>query len=255
MASTRPLLPLPFLLLFGSMNTQAGNVLVFPGEYSHWLNMCAILEELVNRNHTVTVLVSSASPSVEYTKADPYHFKIFDVPFSAKEVHSISEELIHFWMYEAVDASVLRTALKVMDLMEKMTALQVQMCCDMFRNEELLNKLDQCKYELVLTDPMMPCGYLLSDKLGIPLVISLRISFGYVFERLCGQMPAPPSYVPAPPVQYTDNMSFVERLKNFLLYILHTTVFNLQCIFKIDKHYSEITGKNQRMQYIFIHNN
>ncbi|XP_035247535.1 UDP-glucuronosyltransferase 2A1-like isoform X3 [Anguilla anguilla] len=233
--------PVLVLVLCLAQHTYSGKVLLWPGEYSHWLNMKNIMTALLEKGHQVTVLIHSATPT--YTKADPYHFKIFDVPFSAKEVHSISEELIHFWMYEAVNASVLHTALKVMDLMEKMTALQVQMCCDMFRNEELLNKLNQSKYELVLTDPMMPCGYLLSDKLGIPLVISLRISFGYVFERLCGQMPAPPSYVPAPPVQYTDNMTFVERLKNFLLYTLHTTVFNLQCIFKIDKHYSEITGK------------
>ncbi|KAJ8346345.1 hypothetical protein SKAU_G00277460 [Synaphobranchus kaupii] len=243
MTIARLLLPVLFLLLFVTVSTQAGNVLVIPGEYSHWMNMLVVLEELITRNHTITVLVCSASPSVTFTKAEPYNFEIFEVPFSATEMHGISEDLIHFWMYEAADAPVLRTTAKVVDLLVRMTALQRQMCEAMFQNEELLNKLKQSKYELVLTDPMVPCGDLLSKKLGVPLVISLRFTFGYVLERLCGQMPAPPSYVPAFPVPYTDSMSFVERLKNFLLCSLHTIIFNLQCIININKYYSEFIGK------------
>ncbi|KAJ8338922.1 hypothetical protein SKAU_G00357080 [Synaphobranchus kaupii] len=243
MTTARLLLPVFFLLLFGTVSTQAGNVLVVPGEYSHWMNMLVVLEELITRNHTITVLVCSASPSVTYTKAEPYHFEIFEVPFSATEMLGISEDLIHFWMYEAANAPVLRTAAKVVDLLVRMTALQRQMCEAMFQNEELLNRLMQSKYELVLTNPMVPCGDLLSEKLGVPLVLSLRFTFGYVLERLCGQMPAPPSYVPAFPVTYTDSMSFVERLKNFLLYSLHTIMFNLLNCININTYYSEFIGK------------
>ncbi|KAJ8339107.1 hypothetical protein SKAU_G00358930 [Synaphobranchus kaupii] len=145
-----------------------------PREYSHWLNMLVILEELITRNHTITVLVCSASPSVTYTKAEPYHFEIFEVPFSKTEMRGIFEDSIHFRMYEAADTPVLRTTAKVVDLLVRMTALRRQMCEAMFRNDELLNRLTQSKYELVLTDPMVPCGDLLSEKLGVPLVISLR---------------------------------------------------------------------------------
>ncbi|KAJ8286688.1 hypothetical protein GJAV_G00042020 [Gymnothorax javanicus] len=243
MKNTRMLLSLPLLVLIGSGITHSGNVLVYPGEYSHWMNMRAILDELIHRNYTITVLVCSASPTVEYTKSDSYSFEIFHVPFSTAEMHGLSEELIHFWMYEAADSSSLHQALKTIDLIEKMSSLQKQICLALFQNDELLKKLEQSKFELVLTDPMIPCGDLLSERLGIPLIISLRYSFGFVFERLCGQIPAPPSYVPAPPVAYTDHMSFTERVKNFILYSLMTAMFHFRCITDLDAFYSEITGK------------
>lgn len=56
--------------------------MAFPGEYSHWLNMRSILEELVKRNHSVTVLVPDASPSVDYNSsrdAAKFNFLVFKV--------------------------------------------------------------------------------------------------------------------------------------------------------------------------------
>ena len=50
------------LCLVGS--ARGGKVLAVPGEYSHWHNMRVILEELLERNHSVSVLVMSESPSI-----------------------------------------------------------------------------------------------------------------------------------------------------------------------------------------------
>lgn len=61
---------------------DGGHVLVFPGEYSHWLNMRSIMEELVRRNHSVTVLVCDASPSINYNDphdATKFNFVVFKV--------------------------------------------------------------------------------------------------------------------------------------------------------------------------------
>ena len=68
----RHLLPLVALLLSGSEITLSGNVLVVPADYSHWYNMRVIVDELVARNHSVTVLVSSASSSINYTKKENF---------------------------------------------------------------------------------------------------------------------------------------------------------------------------------------
>lgn len=60
-----------------------GHVLVFPGEYSHWLNMRSIMEELVRRNHSVTILVPDASPSVNFHSgrdAAKFNFLVYKVP-------------------------------------------------------------------------------------------------------------------------------------------------------------------------------
>lgn len=61
---------------------DGGHVLVFPGEYSHWLNMKNIMEELVRRNHSVTVVVPDASPTINYNssrEAAKFNFLVFKV--------------------------------------------------------------------------------------------------------------------------------------------------------------------------------
>lgn len=70
------------LLLLMSAPAFGGHVLVFPGEYSHWLNARTIMDELVRRNHSVTVLVADASPSVSYNNsrdAAKFNFLVFKV--------------------------------------------------------------------------------------------------------------------------------------------------------------------------------
>lgn len=67
---------------------RGGHVLVFPGEYSHWLNMRTITEELVRRNHSVTILVPDASPSVNYNNsrdAAKFNFLVVKVKFSSNK--------------------------------------------------------------------------------------------------------------------------------------------------------------------------
>lgn len=81
--SCLPLLPSALLFLLHAYTPAlGGHVLVFPGEYSHWLNMRTITEELVRRNHTVTILVSDQSPSVNYNNskdAAKFNFMVFKV--------------------------------------------------------------------------------------------------------------------------------------------------------------------------------
>lgn len=74
------------LVLAPSCPVDGGQVLVFPGEYSHWLNMRTIMEELVRRNHSVTVLVPDASPSINYNSsrdAAKFNFLVFKVTSSS----------------------------------------------------------------------------------------------------------------------------------------------------------------------------
>lgn len=73
---------LSLLLLCIGSAAFGGHVLVFPGEYSHWLNARTIMDELVRRNHSVTVLVADASPSVTYNNsrdAAKFNFLVYKV--------------------------------------------------------------------------------------------------------------------------------------------------------------------------------
>nr|XP_015218913.1 PREDICTED: UDP-glucuronosyltransferase 2A1-like isoform X2 [Lepisosteus oculatus] len=233
---------LVFLLLFcGRQPVLTGNVLIWPGEHSHWTNMKCILNELINRNHNVTVLLSSASPSINHT--ENYHFEVFEVPFSKTELAGILEEFFYFSMYESTSASFVRVFLKTRELLGKMLILQRQQCNAILRNKLLLDKLRKSQYEVLISDPMNACGELVADSLNLPFIFSLRLSFAYTLERLCGQMPAPRSFVPAVPLQYTDKMSFTQRIKNLLFYLAHDVIFYVWTFSNWNQYYSEITGR------------
>ncbi|XP_026874604.2 UDP-glucuronosyltransferase 2B20-like isoform X1 [Electrophorus electricus] len=223
--------------------TQSGKVLVLPGEYSHWHNMRFILEELVERNHSVTVLVHAASPSIKYNQTERFKFLVIDSPLESQKVHALSEEMIDLWINQSRTSSTLGMALKIMDLASRIQAVQKVLCDSVFRNEELLATLKSFKFDVLLFDPMIVCGDLLAEVLKVPFVISLRLSLGYSMERLCGQMPAPPSYVPISPGQFTDRMSFVERVYNLVLYVFYNVAFQSLAMGSLNKYYSEILGK------------
>ncbi|CAB1345120.1 unnamed protein product [Coregonus sp. 'balchen'] len=89
---------------------------------------------------------------------------------------------------------MLQVGLKIRAVMGRMTALQLNMCDSMFHNEELMDILRQWKFNALLSDPMMPCSDLMADALNIPLIISLRFTFGMAFERHRCQLPATPSF-------------------------------------------------------------
>ncbi|XP_033502068.2 UDP-glucuronosyltransferase 2A1-like isoform X1 [Epinephelus lanceolatus] len=231
-------------LLHPNAPADGGHVLVFPGEYSHWLNMRSIMEELVRRNHSVTILVSDASPSVDYNNrrdAAKFNFLVYKVPFSRAEFHSLTKDFIHFSMYESHVSSSLQNFLKVVDFMRRSLVFGKQQCDSMLKSEQLMATLRTAAFDAVLLDPMVMCGDLVADVLSLPLIISLRFSFGSVLERHCGHAPAPPSYVPVAPLPYSDRMTFGERLINTMTYMMVSAVSEL-FMGLIDNYYSEVKG-------------
>ncbi len=230
------------IVLFSDLSfTQCGNVLVLPGEYSHWYNMRNIVGELLNRNHSVTVLVSSASPTVNFTQQEKFQYLVFDVPLKAHEVHSLSEQLVNIWM-QYPRPNMVQIGLQIMDVLGKVREMHHTMCDRMLRNETLISRLTALKFDVLLYDPMIICSDLLANILDLPVVLSLRFSLGFSMERMCGQMPSPPSYVPVPPTEMTDRMCFMERVKNMIVYVVYSFAFRMASM-SLDNYYSEVLGK------------
>eukprot|EP00066_Takifugu_rubripes_P003234 XP_003965667.1 PREDICTED: UDP-glucuronosyltransferase 2A2 [Takifugu rubripes] len=237
---------LSLLLLCMSSPAFGGHVLVFPGEYSHWLNARTIMDELVRRNHSVTVLVADASPSVSYNNsrdAAKFNFLVFKVPFSRAELHGLTEELVHFAMYEYPTASFLEKVWKIYDLLRRFASFGLKQCDAILKNQQLMATLRDAAFDAVLLDPMIMCGDLVADVLGLPLVISLRFSQGGVMERHCGHVPAPPSFVPPPPLPYSDLMTFTERLTSVMTYVSASAISELFWRWSLDHYYSQIKGR------------
>ena len=57
---------------------RTGKVLVWPADFSHWINLQVILEELHHRGHEITVLVPSLGILIDHTKV-PYNVEILQL--------------------------------------------------------------------------------------------------------------------------------------------------------------------------------
>uniref|UniRef100_H2TJ78 UDP glucuronosyltransferase 2 family, polypeptide A4 n=1 Tax=Takifugu rubripes TaxID=31033 RepID=H2TJ78_TAKRU len=220
---------LSLLLLCMSSPAFGGHVLVFPGEYSHWLNARTIMDELVRRNHSVTVLVADASPSVSYNNsrdAAKFNFLVF-------KVATAHEYLLSLTHIQGLKYGVLYYVV----------TFGLKQCDAILKNQQLMATLRDAAFDAVLLDPMIMCGDLVADVLGLPLVISLRFSQGGVMERHCGHVPAPPSFVPPPPLPYSDLMTFTERLTSVMTYVSASAISELFWRWSLDHYYSQIKGR------------
>ncbi|MEQ2185551.1 hypothetical protein GOODEAATRI_019373, partial [Goodea atripinnis] len=164
------------------------------------------------------------------------------VPFSRSDMNDIMQDYIQFSMYHAHNSSLLRRFLVPLTILGKLSEMGMQQCDAMLKNQELMVTLRDAAFDVVLLDPMVVCGDLVADMLGVPLVLSLRFSVGSTLERHCGQASMPASFVPASPLPYTDRMTFGERLINMLTYMGTSVLSQLYWRRTLDSLYTEIKG-------------
>ncbi|XP_050800980.1 UDP-glucuronosyltransferase 2C1-like isoform X5 [Gopherus flavomarginatus] len=220
---------------------SCGKVLVWPSEASHWLNMKLVLEELSLRGHDVTVLVPSANLFIDYNESSsPFDFEVLPVPFTKETVAAMLEDFLHLWMYELPHLSYWEGLVKVMENVEVFVTLSKQICDSVVLNPRLIAKLQQAGFDMLIADPLSLGGELVAELLEIPFVYTFRFSDGNTAERLCGGLPAPPSYVPASTGGLTDRMSFMERWQNLLFYTLQDVLFHQVFWREWSQYYSDV---------------
>uniref|UniRef100_A0A3P9PAH2 UDP glucuronosyltransferase 5 family, polypeptide D1 n=1 Tax=Poecilia reticulata TaxID=8081 RepID=A0A3P9PAH2_POERE len=180
------------LTLAVSFMVNGGKVLVFPLDGSHWVNMIVIIEELYARGHDVTMVWPSNS---WYIKPDSPYYKSIRINITA------GFDPKSFGSYMHMHA--------------------LQMVEQIFEDEALLQSLRDAKYDLVLTDPAIGGGVLLGHRLGLPLVYNVRWTIqGEGHQAIT---PSPLSYIPTTGSMLTDRMTFMQRVRNIIIYILTRT--------------------------------
>ncbi|XP_029019113.1 UDP-glucuronosyltransferase 2A2-like [Betta splendens] len=231
------------LLLFCmTLSTNGGNILVWYTEGSHWINMKPVLDTLVDRGHQVTVLVPSASMYMKTSEPSRFRYEPFNVSFSPEDMEKHMENFLYFSMYEMDQMNYLQIYIKLMGFMKTDMNYSL-MYLDAVLKSDTMEKLKEGQYDVLVADPLFPGSDLTAELLGIPLVFTLRFSMAHNWERYCGQLPAPPSFVPAAMSKLTDRMSFSERLWNFLFYAGQDMVVEQAYWQDLDKYYSEVKGK------------
>ncbi|XP_030647588.1 UDP-glucuronosyltransferase 2A1-like [Chanos chanos] len=226
--------------VFGKIN--CGNILVWYTEASHWINLKPVLETLTDRGHSVTVLLPNATLFMDATEKSRYSYEMFNVSLSLDEVSDWMDKILHFTMYEMDKLNLLELYIKSYQMIGKDMDFCLAYCDGLLKTESVMDKLRRGRYDVLLADPIYSCSELVAETLDIPIVYTLRFSIAHTMERLCGQTPAPPSYVPGAMSKFTDKMTFSERIWSFL-FLVSQDAMALSLWKKYDRYYSDYLGR------------
>ncbi|XP_067373516.1 UDP-glucuronosyltransferase-like isoform X1 [Channa argus] len=219
--------------------SQGGKILVVPVDGSHWLSMEILVKELVHRGHEILVLVPETSMVIH--GSENYKTEIYPVSYTKDEL----EEKFH-----KVKERVFLNEPGIMDLVHSVhrfvefTLIQVNGCERLLNNQSLMTRLQGEGFDLVLTDPFLPCGSILAHTFSIPAVYFLR-GLTCHLNLQANPCPSPVSYVPAFFSDNTDVMSFPQRVKNMFMFFLESYICKIMYS-KFDdlvsRHFGDITN-------------
>ncbi|XP_021019393.1 UDP-glucuronosyltransferase 2B17-like isoform X2 [Mus caroli] len=224
-------------------SAKCGKVLVWPVDFSHWMNIKIILDELIQKGHEVTVLRPSTSIFLDPKKSPGLKFETFPTSFSNDAVEIIFGKLVERWTYEVPRDTCLSYSPVLQNIIDEYSDYCLMLCKDTVSNKQLMAKLQESKFDVVLSDAIGPCGELIAELLQIPFLYSLRFSPGYHLEKYGAGLSLPPSYVPVILSGLSGQMTFKERVKNMICMLYFDFWFQTFREKKWDQFYSETLGR------------
>uniref|UniRef100_A0A8D1G0Z8 UDP-glucuronosyltransferase n=2 Tax=Sus scrofa TaxID=9823 RepID=A0A8D1G0Z8_PIG len=221
---------------------RTGKVLVWLADFSHWINLKVILEELHLRGHELTVLVPSPSLLLDHTKI-PFKVEVLQLPVTQETLMKELDTELYTASFELPKLSWWDQQVALTKMVKRFFITAKRVCDSAVTNKELLSRLQAAKFDVCIADPLSFCGELVAQLLNIPFVYSFRASYGNTMERLCAGLPMPSSYVPSSASRLTDKMTFMQRLKNWLLYTMSDVMYLYYLFPEWDEYYSKVLGK------------
>ncbi|XP_005392872.1 PREDICTED: UDP-glucuronosyltransferase 2B17-like isoform X3 [Chinchilla lanigera] len=222
---------------------SCGKVLVWPMEYSHWLNVHVILTELVQRGHEVTVLRPSSAVFLNLNSPSDIKFETFPTCSNTEEMMIFLQGMLDTWIYTMSKYPYWKYLPQLQDMFWEFSDVYYNITKGAVLNKKLLTKLQESKFDVLLADAMFPGGDLMAELLKIPLVYTLRFSPGYTYEKYNAGLLFPPSYVPVILSRLSGQMTFMERVKNMLHLLYFDFWFQTFNEKKWSQFYTEILGR------------
>ncbi|XP_074517955.1 UDP-glucuronosyltransferase 1-2-like [Halichoeres trimaculatus] len=197
---------------------DGGNILVFPVDGSHWINMKVLLEELHARGHNLTVFRASNSWYID--EKSPLYTSI------SLEMDVGMEDFFHVFVMENIKAqregasslTVFKLIKDSLSMVAEAHRLWADAAARIIEDKKMVKSLLDSKFDLVLTDPAVSPGVVLAKYLKLPVVLNVRwIPAGEGHHVIA---PNPLSYVPTPGSGLSDKMNFIQRIKNIFYQLL-----------------------------------
>lgn len=118
----------------------AGKILVWPADFSHWLNINVIVDKLIARGHNVTVVTHSAAPSLKTEQSPGYNVEIIQVPYTKQDISDHLDKMFKYWITDLPNDNMIQVFLKIKEVSDKFTKYNLEMCRELFAREDLLEK-------------------------------------------------------------------------------------------------------------------
>ncbi|XP_077659406.1 UDP-glucuronosyltransferase 2B31-like isoform X3 [Urocitellus parryii] len=222
---------------------SCGKVLVWPTEYSHWINIKTILDELLQRGHEVTVLTSMASILIKPNTTSAINFEVYPAPSSEQHLEELFSKWIHELIYDTPKDDIWGFFSLLQKVFKEGSDTIEQLCRNVVLNKKIMMKLHESKFDVVLADAVCPCGELLAELLKVPFVYTLCFTPGYTYEKYSGGLIFPPSYVPIIMSELSAQMTFMDRIKNTMYMLYFDFWFQTFDVKKWNQFYSEVLGR------------
>ncbi|XP_039867370.1 UDP-glucuronosyltransferase 2C1-like isoform X4 [Simochromis diagramma] len=209
------------LLILIPTACEGGNILVFPSEGSHWVNMNILLKALHSRGHNITVLRPSNS---WYIKDDSSYNTItvlVENLLDQKFITRLVSDSIQFERGALPLTSFLQMSGGMISLILDVHKAVANFVSAILDDNDLIRKLKDSKFDLLLADPCWGGGVIVAKYLNLPLVYNVRWVLGT--EAHFSIAPSPLSYIPVTGTGNTVEMTFFQRVKNLVLHIITQT--------------------------------
>lgn len=193
-----------------------------------------LLKALHSRGHNITIARSSKT---WYIKDNSLYYKTFTVPME----HSlIDKEFLKKMFTEFIKlergtlpfTSFLRMTLGMLGKIVEVHNSVSLFVSALLDDPELMRKLNETKFDLVLTDPCWGNGAILAKYMNLPFVYNVRWLMPE--EAHFAIAPSPISYIPITGSGLTDKMTFFQRVKNSIFYVMTSiqTMFATKLVYQ-----------------------
>ncbi|KAI8489721.1 UDP-glucuronosyltransferase 2A1 [Branchiostoma belcheri] len=169
------------------------------------------------KGHVVTVIVPVDIVKKRQTERPDFHFETFEDRGTGARLKKVQER--YFSVAETMSMN------ECFSLSISCTKDITKHCDLLLGDRDLVNRLKAYRYDVVIFDPIFPCGAIVAAILDHPLIAILRGDPFFLGHKATG-VPLPPSYVPHFASDFTDQMTFVQRVQNVLLTTLAPMVTN-----------------------------
>lgn len=210
-------------LLSGVTQCDGGNILVFSIEGSHWINMEIMLKALHSRGHNITILRSSQS---WFIKENSEYYRTINVQMDEENIseNAITEIVASVIDYERGSLPLTNFLQLTFGMFSTIVSFHKNVCSfvsAILDNKELIRTMQASNFDLMLTDPAWGVGVIVAKYLNLPLVYNVRWLIAK--DAHFAIAPSPISYIPVTGTGLTDKMTFLQRVKNMILYMITQT--------------------------------